>query len=175
MTTKATTKTKELYDEYLITSMVAGFEPVEVESASGTTFHDVDGREYLDCFSGIAVTNAGHGHPTIVAAAKAQMEKLVHCCTYVYYNPRAGELAKRLAEITPGALPKSFFGNSGAEALEGALRLAKHYTGKNEMIALSHSFHGRTNATLSITGNSGRKISGGPFLSGIAFAPAPHF
>jgi len=168
-------KTKELYDEYLITSMVAGFEPIEVERASGTKLHGSDGKEYIDCFSGISVTNAGHGHPKVVAAAKEQMEKLVHCCTYMYYNPKAGELAKRLAEVTPGRLQKTFFGNSGAEALEGAMRLAKHYTGKSEMIALSQSFHGRTNATLAITGNSGRKLSGGPYTPGIVFAPAPHF
>jgi 4-aminobutyrate aminotransferase len=168
-------KTEDLYNEYLITSMVPGFAPVEVESASGTKYYGTDGREYLDCFSGISVTNAGSGHPKINAAAKEQIDKLVHCCTYVYYSPRAGELAKRMAEVTPGRLQKSFFGNSGAEAIEGAMRLSKHYTGKNEIMALTHSFHGRTNATLSITGNSGRKISGGPYLSGIAFAPAPHF
>ncbi len=167
--------TEDLYNEYLITSMVPGFTPIEVERASGTTYYATDGREYLDCFSGIAVANAGNGHPKITAAAKEQIDKLVHCCTYVYYNPRAGELAKRMAEITPGRLQKSFFGSSGAEAIEGALRLAKHYTGKSEIIALTHSFHGRTNATLSITGNSARKISGGPYLSGVAFAPAPYF
>jgi 4-aminobutyrate aminotransferase len=170
-----TMKTKELYDRYVITTMVPGFEPIEVERASGTTVHGSDGNDYLDCFSGIAVTNAGHCHPKVVAAAKEQMDRLVHCCTYVYYNPRAGELAQRLAEITPGRLQKSFFGSSGAEAIEGALRLAKHHTGRTEVVALTQSFHGRTNATLSITGNSGRKKGGGPYLPGIAFAPAPHF
>ncbi len=155
--------------------MVPGFEPVEVESASGTSVRGADGSRYLDCFSGIAVTNAGHGHPKVVAAAKRQMDELVHCATYVYYSPRAGELGKRLAEITPGRLQKSFLGNSGAEALEGAMRLAKHHTGRSEMLALTHGFHGRTNATLSITGNSERKIAGGPYLPGIAFAPAPYF
>ena len=167
--------TEKLYDEYMITSMVAGFDPVEVESASGTRIHCTSGKTYLDCFSGIAVCNAGHGHPRVIAAAKEQMDKLVHCCTYVYYNPVAGQVARALAEVTPGDLQKSFLANSGAEAIEGAMRLAKHYTGRNEFVALTHSFHGRTNATLSITGNSGRKISGGPYLSGIAFAPAPHF
>ena len=88
-------KTQKLYDEYLITSMVAGFEPIEIERASGTKLYGADGVEYLDCFSGISVTNAGHGHPKIIAAAKEQMEKLVHCCTYMYYNPKAGELAAK--------------------------------------------------------------------------------
>lgn len=167
--------TKELYDQYMITSMVAGFEPIEVERAQGTTITGSDGKTYLDCFSGISVVNAGHNHPKVIAAAKAQMDKLVHCCTYIYYNPAAARLAKRLAEITPGKLQKTFFGNSGAEAIEGAMRLAKQFTGKKELIALTQSFHGRTAGTLSITGNFGRKKGSGPYLSGVAFAPAPHF
>jgi 4-aminobutyrate aminotransferase len=167
-------KTKDLYDKYLITSMVAGFEPVEVASASGCAVKDANGTEYLDCFSGIAVTNAGHGHPKVIAAAKDQMDRLVHCCTYVYYSPRAGELAEILAEITPGKLQKSFLGNSGAEALEGAMRLAKQFTKRKEVISLTQSFHGRTAATLSITGNRGRKKGSGPYLSGVAFTPAPY-
>ena len=86
-------QTKKLYDEYMITSMVPGFEPVEVESALGTRIRSSNGEEYLDCFSGISVCNAGHGHPKVMAAAKAQIDRLVHCCTYVYYNPMAGRVA----------------------------------------------------------------------------------
>jgi 4-aminobutyrate aminotransferase len=167
-------ETKRLYEEYLITSMVAGFDPVEIESAHGAKILCSSGTEYLDCFSGISVCNAGHGHPRVVAAAKAQIEQLIHCCTYIYYNPMAGKLAEALAGITPPTLQKSFLGNSGAEAIEGALRLARHFTGRNEFVALSHSFHGRTYATLSITGNSGRKQHGGPFMPGVIFAPAPY-
>lgn len=167
-------KTKELYDEFLITSMVAGFEPIELASARGTRVVASDGREYLDCFSGIAVVNTGHGHPAVLAAARAQMELLVHGATCVYYNPRAGELGKRLAEIAPGSLRKTFFSNSGAEAIEGALRLAKQFTGRREIVALTHGFHGRTAATLSITGNRERKRRSGPYMSGVAFAPAPY-
>jgi len=167
-------KTKEQYDKYLITSMVAGFEPIEVAAASNTQITGTDGKSYLDCFSGIAVVNAGHGHPRVIAAAKAQIDKLIHCCTYVYYSPRAGELAQKLAEITPGALQKSFFGNGGAEAIEGALRIAKQHTKAYEIVALTQSFHGRTNATLSITGNRARKKGGGPYLPGISFTPAPY-
>jgi 4-aminobutyrate aminotransferase-like enzyme len=96
-------ETKDLYDEYMITSMVAGFDPVEVESAEGTRVHCRSGKTYLDCFSGISVVNAGHRHPKVIAAAKEQLDKLVHCCTYVYYSPQAGRVAKLLAEITPGA------------------------------------------------------------------------
>jgi 4-aminobutyrate aminotransferase/(S)-3-amino-2-methylpropionate transaminase len=168
-------QTKKLYDEYMITGMVSAFDPVEVEWAEGTRVRCASGEEYLDCFSGIAVCNAGHRHPKVIAAAKAQLDQLVHCCTYVYYNPLAGRLAEALAGITPGPLRKSFLGNSGAEAIEGAMRLAKHFTGRNEFVALTHSFHGRTYATLSITGNSGRKRSGGPYMPGVSFAPAPYF
>lgn len=164
----------ELYDRYLITSMVAGFEPIVVERAAGCTIVGSDGREYLDCFSGIATVNAGHGHPRVLAAAREQMDKLVHCGTYVYYNPRAAELARRLAEVTPDGLQKTFFCNSGAEAIEGAVRLAKQFTKRRELLALSLSFHGRTAGTLSITGNRGRKKGFGPYLAGVAFAPAPY-
>ncbi len=167
-------ETKKLYDEYLITSMLPGLDPVEVESALGARVRCASGKEYLDCFSGIAVCNAGHRHPKVIAAAKAQMDKLVHCCSYVYYSPMAGRLAKALAEVTPGDLQKSFLANSGAEAVEGALRLTRHFTGRNEFVALTHSFHGRTYAALSITGNSARKKQGGPFMPGVVFAPAPY-
>ena len=171
---EARTDVKQLYDRYMITSMVAGFEPVVVEQASGCTMTGADGTEYLDCFSGVAVCNAGHGHPRVLAAAKEQMDKLVHCGTYLYYNPRTAELARRLAEVTPGALQKSFFANSGAEAVEGAMRLAKQFTGHRELVCLTMSFHGRTAGTLSVTGNRVRKKGSGPYLSGIAFAPAPY-
>lgn len=164
----------ELYNEYLLPGVVEGVEPVVVASAKGRTIRDVEGKEYLDCFSGISVVNAGHGHPRILAAAREQMEQLVHCCSYVYHVPVVGRLAQKLAEICPGGLKRSFFGNSGAEANEGAMRLAKQATGRSEFVALGGSFHGRTIGTLSITGNQGRKKGNGPYLSGVAFGPAPY-
>jgi 4-aminobutyrate aminotransferase/(S)-3-amino-2-methylpropionate transaminase len=166
--------TKELYDQYVITSMVASIEPVVVERAKGCTLYAADGKEYLDCFAGIAVVNAGHGHPKVLQAAKEQMDKLVHCCSYVYYSPRTAELAEQLAKVTPGGLQKTFFSNSGAEAIEGAMRIAKQHTGHHEFVSLTHSFHGRSAATLSVTGNSGRKKGNLPYLSGVSFAPAPY-
>ena len=149
-------------------------EPLVVASASGRTITGDDGRKYLDCFSGISVVNAGHNHPRILAAAREQLEKLVHCCSYVYQVPVVGALAEKLAAITPGDLKKSFFGNSGAEAIEGALRLAKQATGKREIVALGFSFHGRTIGTLSVTGNSARKKNNGPYVPGVAFGPTPY-
>ncbi|MCZ7644874.1 MAG: aspartate aminotransferase family protein [Planctomycetota bacterium] len=162
------------YEKFLMPVVAKGVEPLEIESAKGCTVRGADGKEYLDCFSGISVVNAGHGHPKVLAAARAQMEKLVHCCSYVYRVPAVGELAERLAEAAPGRLRKSFFSNSGAEALEGALRLAKKATGKREVVALGYSFHGRTFATLSITGNRARKTGGGPYMPGVAFGPPPY-
>ena len=166
--------TVEKYARYVSTSFVKAIEPVVVARATGAEISSADGRTYLDCFAGIAVVNAGHVHPRVAEAAKAQIDQLIHAASYVYYVPTVGDLAEALARITPGALQKTFFCNSGAEAIEGALRLAKIATGKREMIALQMAFHGRTYATLSITGNMGRKTRGGPYMPGVAFAPAPY-
>ncbi len=166
--------TIDKYNEYVNTSMVASVTPVVFESAEGALVFDEDGRKYIDCFAGISVTCAGHSNPEVIEAAKAQLEKYVHCCSYVYYNKPMADLAETLARITPGRLKKSFFANSGAEAIEGAMRMIKTYTGKREFIALQASFHGRSYATLSITGNSARKKRAGPYMSGVSFAPAPY-
>ena len=162
------------YQDFVITSFVKAVQPVVVDSASGATIRDVSGREYIDCFAGISVVNAGHCHPKINAAVKAQVDKLVHCASYIYHSQPTANLAEKMAQITPGRLKKSFFANSGAEAIEGALKVARLYTGKHEIISLQQSFHGRTWGTLSITGNQGRKKRGGPYAPGIAFAPAPY-
>ena len=167
-------QTIQRYRDYVTTSFVAAIEPVAVGKAEGATVWDQDGTEYVDCFAGIAVVNAGHRHPKVIAAAKAQMDEVVHAATYIYHVPVVGLLGERLAEIAPGRLRKSFFGNSGAEGIETAMRLAKAYTGRHEFITLTHSFHGRTAGTLSVTGNKARKTRGGPYLPGIAFAPAPY-
>ncbi|CAA9569896.1 MAG: Putative aminotransferase [uncultured Thermomicrobiales bacterium] len=166
--------TIEKYQRYVMTSFVAAVEPVVVARAEGATVWDADGTEYVDCFAGIAVANAGHRHPRVLAAVRDQLERVIHSASYVYHVPVVAECAERLAHITPGDLSKTFFGNSGAEGIETAMRLAKAYTGRHEFITLTHSFHGRTNATLSVTGNKARKTRGGPYLPGIAFAPAPY-
>ena len=167
-------QTIQRYRDYVTTSFVAAIEPVAVGKAEGATVWDQDGTEFVDCFAGISVVNAGHRHPKVIAAAKAQMDEVVHAATYIYHVPVVGLLGERLAEIAPGRLQKSFFGNSGAEGIETAMRLAKAYTGRHEFITLTHSFHGRTVGTLSITGNKARKTRGGPYLPGIVFAPAPY-
>jgi 4-aminobutyrate aminotransferase / (S)-3-amino-2-methylpropionate transaminase / 5-aminovalerate transaminase len=167
--------TIQRYKDYVITSFMKAVQPVVVESAEGCVIRDASGKEYLDCFAGIAVVNAGHGNPKVIAAAKAQMDKLVHCASYIYYSPATGALAEKMAQIMPWpALRKSFFANSGAEAIEGAMKVARLYSGKHEIVSLQASFHGRTWGTLSITGNQGRKKRGGPYASGVSFAPAPY-
>ena len=102
------------------------------------------------------------------------MEKLVHCSSYIYHVQPVADLAEKIAHIAPGGLTKTFFGNGGAEAIEGAMKLARLYTGKHEFIALHASFHGRSWGALSITGNMGRKKRGGPYAAGVTFAPAPY-
>jgi 4-aminobutyrate aminotransferase len=166
--------TQEKYAKYVNTSFVKAVEPVVVARAEGATVTAADGKIYTDLFAGISVVNAGHGNLAVNAAAKAQIDRLVHCCSYLYHVPPVADLAEKLAQITPGRLQKSFFGNGGAEANEGALRLARQFTKRQEFVSLQGSFHGRSLATLSITGNSGRKRGGGPYLSGCAFHPAPY-
>jgi 4-aminobutyrate aminotransferase len=167
--------TKQQYKDFVITSFMKAVQPVVVASAEGCVIHDATGKDYLDCFAGISVVNAGHCNPKVIAAAKAQLDKLVHCASYIYYSPATGELAEKLAHIMPSPrLRKSFFANSGAEAIEGAMKVARLYTGKHEIISLHASFHGRTWGTLSITGNQGRKKRGGPYAPGVSFTNAPY-
>jgi 4-aminobutyrate aminotransferase/(S)-3-amino-2-methylpropionate transaminase len=166
--------TIQKYKDYVMTGFMKQVVPIVIDHANGATVTDENGREYLDCFSGISVVNAGHCNPEVIAAAKAQMDKLVHCSSYIYHVKPVADLAEKIAQIAPHGLTKTFFGNGGAEAIEGAMKLARLYTGKHEYISLHASFHGRSWGTLSITGNQGRKKRGGPYAPGVAFAPAPY-
>src|SRR5450756_656814 len=105
---------KEQYRDYVMTGFVKRVEPAVADHGDGALLYDADGTEYIDCFAGISVTNAGHHNTKILAAAKAQADKLVHACSYVYHVASVGALAEKLAMVTPGALQKSFFGNGGA-------------------------------------------------------------
>jgi 4-aminobutyrate aminotransferase / (S)-3-amino-2-methylpropionate transaminase / 5-aminovalerate transaminase len=166
--------TREKYAQYVATSFTAGLEPIAVAGAEGARLIGDDGRSYIDCYAGIAVANAGHGLPAVREAAKAQIDRLIHASSYTYYVQPVADLAERLAGVTPGQLQKTFFSNSGAEGIEAALRMAKVYTGKREVIALERSFHGRSYGALSITGNYSRKTRGGPYAGGTFFAPTPY-
>jgi 4-aminobutyrate aminotransferase len=128
--------------------------PLVVESGSGAVIRDVDGNLFLDFTAGIAVTSTGHCHPHVVAAIKDQADKLLHMSgTDFYYQPQI-DLAQRLAESGPGSHPKRvFFTNSGAEALEAALKLARWHTGRSRAIAFFGAFHGRTYGAMSLSGS----------------------
>jgi 4-aminobutyrate aminotransferase/(S)-3-amino-2-methylpropionate transaminase len=167
--------TIEKYRRYVNTHFLKKVQPIVIDRGEGAKLWDETGREFVDLFSGISVVNAGHGRKEIVEAAAAQMRRLVHCNSYIYHNKPTADFAEGLASIMPAAdLCVSFFGNSGAEAIEGAMRLAKQYTGRSEFVALEMSFHGRTAGTLSVTGNWNRKKKGGPYLPGVAFAAVPY-
>ncbi|TMB63793.1 MAG: aminotransferase class III-fold pyridoxal phosphate-dependent enzyme, partial [Chloroflexi bacterium] len=150
------------------------YTPIVVDHAKGSYLYGVDGRRYLDFASGIAVTNLGHGHPAVVAAAKAQLDKVIHTSVVAHHQP-AIELAERIAELAPGKLDKVFFANSGAEAVEGAIKLARYTTGRPALIAFQGAFHGRTYGALSLTASkSYYRERYEPFLPGVYHVPYPY-
>lgn len=125
-----------------------GRQPLVLESGSGCIVRDIDGNEYIDCVAGIAVNNVGHSHPKLVEAIKKQAEKLMHVSNIYYTVPQA-ELAEKLVQLT--GMSRVFFCNSGTEAVEAAMKLARASTGKTEFVAVEHAFHGRTMGALSLT------------------------
>src|SRR5947208_4592802 len=128
--------------------------PLVVRRAKGAMVEDLDGNRFLDFTAGIAVTAAGHCHPKVVAAIRKQAGRLIHMSgTDFYYTPQV-RLAERLARLAPGPEPKRvFFTNSGAEALEAGLKLARHHTGRPRALAFLNAFHGRTYGAMSLSGS----------------------
>ncbi|WP_319579324.1 acetylornithine transaminase [uncultured Methanospirillum sp.] len=139
---------RELESQYI---MPAFSREIMITKGSGCTVTDADGKQYLDLVAGIAVCSTGHCHPKVVKAITEQATDLIHCSN-LYYVPHQGALAKKLVEISglPGKA-KAFFSNSGAEAMEGALKLARIRTGKKEVVACEGGFHGRTMGSLACT------------------------
>ncbi|CAN5439452.1 acetyl ornithine aminotransferase family protein [soil metagenome] len=139
--------------EYVSPSYTRAY-PLVVERGSGAVIEDVDGNLFLDFTAGIAVTAAGHCHPHVVAAIQDQAAKLIHMSgTDFYYQPQI-DLSERLAKLAPGPSAKRvFFTNSGAEALEAALKLARWHTGRTRAIAFLGAFHGRTYGAMSLSGS----------------------
>lgn len=137
-------------------------QPIALVKGEGAVVWDSEGKEYIDCFSGLAVLNMGHCHPRVVEAIKQQASKIMHTSN-IYYIPTQIKLAEELYRLTEGY--KSFFCNSGAEANEAAIKLVRKYTGKNEIICAKNSFHGRTLATLSATGQEKYKRGFEPLLA----------
>ena len=136
-----------------------------IQSAHGAILQDVEGREFIDFGGGIAVMNVGHSHPKVVAAIKEQAEKFTHTCFMVNPYEPAVRLAERLCRITPGAFPKrAVFLNSGAEAVENAVKIARYYTKRPAIIVFENAYHGRTLLTMTMTSKvKPYKFGFGPF------------
>jgi len=138
---------------------------LEIERAEGVYLFDTSGKRYLDLISGISVSNIGHCHPKVVAAIKEQVDKYMHAMVFGEYvqGPQV-KLAKHLSDNLPENLSSVYFVNSGSEAIEGAMKLAKRYTGRTEIISFKNSYHGSTHGSLSIMGNEEFKNAYRPLL-----------
>ncbi len=147
---------------------------IVVKKAEGLYVESTDGKRYMDFSSGLATTNLGHCPPEVCEAAKAQMERLVHSGCVFHYDSEV-ELAERLARITPGNIDMFFFSNSGAEAVEGAIKLARFSTGRQGIIAFTGGFHGRTLGALTLTASAARyRRRYHPLLPSVFHSPYPY-
>jgi 4-aminobutyrate aminotransferase len=150
--------------------------PLVARQGRGMLVEDVDGNTFLDFSAGIAVVSTGHCHPDIVRAIQKQSETLIHMSGTDFYYPLLTELAQKLSDIAPGPGPyRVSFGNSGAEAIEGALKLARFHTRRHRFIAFYNCFHGRTVGALSLTASKpAQRRSFGPLLEGVSHVPYPN-
>ncbi len=169
-------KTKTLLEkkQQFVAQGISALAPIFVESAKGAVLKDIDGNDYLDFYGGIGVVNAGHCPESVVTAIKEQAEKLLHTCFMVgMYEPYV-ELAEKLCQITSGDhAKKAMFVNSGAEAVENAIKIAKAYTKRPGVISFEGGFHGRTLLTMSLTSKvKPYKHEFGPFAPEVYKAPA---
>jgi len=147
---------------------------IVVRKAQGIYVEDRDGRRYMDFTSGLATTNIGHNHPRVVDAIKTQAESLVHSGCIFYYEPLTA-LPEMLSKVTPSGINMFFFSNSGAEAVEGALKLARFYSGRQGIVAFTSCFHGRTFGAMSLTTSSIRyRRQYQPFVPSIYHSPYPY-
>jgi putrescine aminotransferase len=166
-------ETYENYRDYvnppLARVMKLSGSPVEV-SAEGVTIVDHNGKSYLDFAGGYGVFTLGYRHPRVVAAVRAQLDAMA-LSGRTMFNPLLGRLAKRLAELTPGDLKISFFANSGTEAVEGALKLARAATKRAKFVGTQGAFHGKTFGALSVSGREAFRAPFAPLLADVVFAP----
>lgn len=147
--------------------------PLVVQRGQGAIIEDVDGNRFLDCNAGIAVVATGHCHPRVVDAIQRQAAQLIHMSGTDFYYENMIQLAETLARLAPGGGPRRvYFGNSGAEAIEAALKLARHHTGRQQFISFFGGFHGRTMGALSLTGSKSIQKKGfAPFVPGVHHVP----
>src|SRR6202451_1469962 len=156
-------------DDRLLSPSYTRSYPMVAKRGRGLRVEDVDGNEVLDFAAGIAVCSTGHCHPEVVAAIQKQAAELIHMSGTDFYYSSLAELAKKLSSIAPGKERKKFyFGNSGAEAIEAAIKLAKYHTKRDKLIAFHGAFHGRTMGALSLTASRAIQRKGfGTLLSGV--------
>lgn len=170
---KIVSKTREL-----LSPSIARFYPLAIESAHDCIVKDVDGNQYIDFNSGIAVLNVGSTNDEVVKAATEQLQKFTHYSYTDFYYQNIEELADKLVSIFPGPIAEKkqvFYGNSGAEADEAAIKLARYHTKRPRMIAYTGCFHGRTMGTVSLTGSKPSQVRGfSPLLSGVEHVPFPY-
>jgi 4-aminobutyrate aminotransferase len=164
----------ELDHQFISPSYTRSY-PLVAKRGHGATIEDEDGNTFLDFAAGIAVVATGHCHPEVVAAIQNQAAELIHMSGTDFYYSSMAELAQKLASITPGKEPKRvYFGNSGAEAIEAAIKLAKYHTKRDKLIAFHGAFHGRTMGALSLTASRAIQRKGfGTLLSGVFHMPFP--
>jgi 4-aminobutyrate aminotransferase len=150
--------------------------PMVAKEGQGMVVTDVDGNRFLDFSAGIAVCATGHCHPQIVKVIQEQAAQLIHMSGTDFYYPQLSALAQKLTEITPGNSDKKvYFGNSGTEAIEAAIKLARYATGRDKFIAFYNAFHGRTCGSLSLTASKPVQRKGfGPLLEGVFHVPYPY-
>ncbi|MBC8167511.1 MAG: acetyl ornithine aminotransferase family protein, partial [Bryobacteraceae bacterium] len=149
--------------------------PLVVARGEGAIIEDVDGNRFLDLNAGIAVAAAGHSHPRVVEAIREQAGKFLHMSGTDFYYENMVELAEKLASLTPGGVPRRvYFGNSGTEAVEAAMKMARYHTGRQQFISFLGSFHGRTMGALSLTGSKNVQKKGfSPLVPGVHHVPYP--
>jgi len=150
--------------------------PMVAQRAEGAIVEDVDGNTFLDFSAGIAVVSTGHCHPDVVRAIQRQSETLIHMSGTDFYYPLLAQTAEKLAQIAPGDFPKRvFFGNSGTEAMEAALKMARFHTRRHRFVAFYNCFHGRTFGSLSLTASKAAQRRGfGPLVEGVSHVPYPN-
>jgi acetylornithine/succinyldiaminopimelate/putrescine aminotransferase len=143
---------------------------ISIERAEGIYLYTPDGKRYTDLISGISVSNIGHRHPKVVQAIKDQVDKHLHVMVFgEYIQSTPNLLAQKLTEILPDSLNCTYFVNSGTEANEGALKLAKRYTGRTEIVSCRKSYHGSSHGSLSVSGNEVKKSAFRPLLPDVKF------
>jgi 4-aminobutyrate aminotransferase len=162
-------------DDAVVSPSLTRAYPLVAETGEGYVVTDVDGNRFLDFAAGIAVCSTGHRHPKVVEAIKAQADRLIHIAATDFYEPRYLELTEHLARIAPfKGKARVFLSNSGTEAVEGAIKLARHHTHRPGLIAFEGAFHGRTMGALSLTNSKIRQRAGfGPLLPMVYHAPFP--